>query len=84
MIKTTQCNVRVPVGDIDLMKAIAVRLKTDRSFRDQLAALLTGGSVAPALAERVAILEQKMERLRTNKALKHTIDGTAPGVFAKR
>ena len=84
MIKTTQCNVRVPVRDVDLMKVVAVRLKTDGSFRNQLAATLSGRSTAPGLAERAAVLEQQMGRLRTNKTLRHTIDGTAPGIFAKK
>jgi hypothetical protein len=58
---TTQCNVRVPPGDVGLMKRMAARLRAEPGFRDRLDALLDDRASDPAIVARIAKLESIIE-----------------------
>ncbi|HUZ72301.1 MAG TPA: hypothetical protein VMU87_04895 [Stellaceae bacterium] len=61
-MNTVQTNVRVPPDDKPVMRAIALRLRTDPRFADRLKQLLAE-EASPALEERIARLEEQMQRL---------------------
>jgi hypothetical protein len=58
-METVQTNIRLIPGDKLLVRAIAVRLRLEPRFRDQLKALLEEDPM-PALKERVDKLEEQV------------------------
>ncbi len=61
-MNTVQTNVRVPPDDKPVLRAIALRLRTDPRFGERLRLLLSE-EPSPALEERIARLEEQMQRL---------------------
>jgi hypothetical protein len=63
---TTQCNVRVPPGDVDLVKRMAARLRDDPDFRARLNRLVHSSQEDTELRERVERIEAIIARWQKN------------------
>jgi ATP phosphoribosyltransferase regulatory subunit HisZ len=61
-MNTVQTNVRVPLGDKPLVRAVAARLRIEPRFRERLKALIEEDPT-PALQQRIERLEEQVEWL---------------------